>query len=354
MSIHQNRKDEHVELAEKLYGSQPLTDFEAMTFVHHSFPKMNVADVDLQTQFAGFKLDFPCYINGMTGGSDKTATINRYLALVARETGLAMASGSVSAAIKHPEVAESFAVIRRTNPKGKIFANLGAEHSVENGKRAVELLQADALQLHVNAPQELVMPDGEGERFFTNWLSQIQKMVEQVGVPVIVKEVGFGMSRETIQQLVAIGVKTIDVSGRGGTNFVAIENSRRAKQEFSFAENWGQSTAISLIESAQFQDKVEILASGGIKTPIDMIKALSLGARACGLSGHFLHLVQTAGVEKTIAEVEQWRNTLKTLMTLLGAKTVSDLQNTDLILREPIKGWCEARRIDWQGYANRS
>lgn len=354
MSIHQNRKDEHVELAEKLYGSHPLTDFEAMTFVHHSFPNMNVSDVDLRTHFATFDLELPFYINGMTGGSDKTATINRYLALVAKETGLAMASGSVSAAIKHPEVAESFAVIRRTNPKGVIFANLGAEHSVENGKRAVDLLQADALQLHVNAPQELVMPDGEGERSFTNWLSQIQKMVEQVGVPVIVKEVGFGMSRETIQQLMRIGVKTIDVSGRGGTNFVAIENSRRTKQEFSFAENWGQSTAVSLIESGPFQNQVEILASGGIKTPIDMVKALSLGARACGLSGHFLHLVQTLGVEKTIAEVEQWRQTLQTLMTLLGAKKIADLQKNDIILREPIKGWCEARRIDWQSYANRS
>lgn len=354
MSIHQNRKDEHVELAEKLYGSHPLTDFEAMTFVHHSFPNMDVADVDLSTQFAGFNLELPFYINGMTGGSDKTATINRYLALVAKETGLAMASGSVSAAIKHPEVAESFSVIRRTNPNGIIFANLGAEHSTENGKRAVDILQADALQLHVNAPQELVMPNGEGERSFTNWLNQIEKMVTEVGVPVIVKEVGFGMSRKTIQQLIAIGVKTIDVSGRGGTNFVAIENSRRSKQEFSFAENWGQSTAVSLIESAEYQNKVEILASGGIKTPLDMVKALSIGARACGLSGHFLHLIQTEGVEKTIAEVEQWRQTLKTLMTLLGTKKVADLQQTDIILREPIKGWCEARRIDWQSYANRS
>ncbi|MBE9390378.1 type 2 isopentenyl-diphosphate Delta-isomerase [Vagococcus salmoninarum] len=353
MSIHQHRKDQHVEIAEKLYHTHPVTDFEAMRFVHHSFPQMNRSDVSLKTNFASFDLPVPFYINGMTGGSDKTKKINRDLALVARETGLAMASGSVSAGLKHPETASSFTIIRETNPNGKIFANLGAEHSVENGKRAVELLQADALQIHVNAPQELVMPDGEGERNFSHWLTQIQHMVEGVGVPVIVKEVGFGMSRETIQQLAAIGVKTIDISGRGGTNFVSIENARRSQQEFSFAANWGQSTAISLIEAASTNLKVEILASGGIKTPMDMLKSLALGAKATGLSGHFLHLIQNEGVEKTILEVEAWKETLQTMMTLLGASTIADLTKTDLILTEPINSWCDARQIDWHYYANR-
>jgi len=217
----------------------------------------------------------------MTGGSPKTAIINHDLATVARETNLAMASGSISAGIKHPETQESFRIIRKTNPNGLIFANLGAEHSLENAKIAVDLLEANALQLHVNAPQELVMP--EGERNFNGWLQNIEKIVANLEVPVIVKEVGFGMSQETIQQLIDVGVKTIDISGRGGTNFAQIENARRDQNDLNFTSDWGQSTAVSLLESYSLQNQVEILASGGIKTPMDMIKALSLGAKATGL-----------------------------------------------------------------------
>lgn len=352
MSIHKNRKDEHVELAEQFYDQAPDSHFDAVKFVHHSFPTINKEDVNLSTRFANLDFPAPFYINGMTGGSDKTYQINQDLATVARETGLAMASGSVSAGIKHPETASSFSIIRETNPKGKIFANLGPEHPLENYKKAVDILKADAIQIHVNAPQELVMP--EGERTFSHWLSNIQKVVEQVGVPVIVKEVGFGMSSQTIDQLIKVGVKTIDVSGNGGTNFVKIENSRRKNKEFSFAEDWGQSTPISLLEASSKRLEVDILASGGIRNPYDMVKALSLGANAAGLSGHFLHLVMNEGVEETIEEVERWKNSIQTLMTLLSAKTIKDLQKTDLILMEPLQSWSEARDINWRSYGTRA
>ncbi|WEG72657.1 type 2 isopentenyl-diphosphate Delta-isomerase [Vagococcus intermedius] len=352
MSIQQHRKDEHVSLATQQYIDQPETDFDAISFVHHSLPNIDVSEVSLATEFADMDFDVPIYINGMTGGSPKTAKINEELAIVARETGLAMAAGSVSAALKHSDVAESYTIIRKMNPNGKIFANLGAEHSVENGKRAVDLLQADALQIHVNVPQELIMP--EGERRFATWLSSIENMVSQVGVPVIVKEVGFGMSRKTIQQLLNIGVKTIDISGRGGTNFAAIENSRRKHHDFYFAENWGQSTPISLIEAYNQSGACDILASGGIRTSLDMIKAFALGAHACGLSGQFLHLIQEEGVDETIMTVNRWEEQLKIIMTLLGAKRLTELKKTDVILRDPIKTWCEARHIDWTHFANRS
>lgn len=351
MSIHQARKDEHVALADQFYDKEKPNDFQALRFVHHSLPAVNFNDVSLKTNFASFDFPLPFYINGMTGGSDKSAKINHDLAIVARETGLAMASGSVSAGLKHPEVQDSFTVIRQVNPNGNVFANLGAEHSVENGLRAVDLLKANALQIHVNAPQELVMP--EGEREFDQWLNRIAQMVANVGVPVIVKEVGFGMSRETIGLLKQAGVATIDVSGRGGTNFVAIENSRRPQQEFSFAEDWGQSTAVSLLEAQSHLGDVEILASGGIKTPMDMLKALALGAQACGISGQFLQLIQHEGIDATIAAVNEWEKTLQTLMTLLGAKSISDLQKTDLIIGDPLRAWCEARDLSWKNYAER-
>ncbi len=346
------RKDEHVKLAEKLYQESSPNDFDAIRFVHHSLPQIKQSEVQLGTSFSKLHLETPFFINGMTGGSTKTAAINRDLAIVARETNLAMATGSINAAIKNEQVKPSFQIIRKMNPKGVVFANLGAEHSLENAKIAVELLQAQALQIHVNAPQELLM--AEGERDFSHWLENIEKIVAHVGVPVIVKEVGFGMSRETIQQLKNIGVQTIDVSGRGGTNFAAIENERRADQNYSFVQEWGQSTAISLLEAASYKNQLEILASGGIKSPMDMIKAYALGAKAVGLSGQFLHLILSRGVNETIKEVESWKESLKTLLTLLGRKNISELEYTDLVFYDPLVTWCQARKIDWHFYAERS
>ena len=194
----------------------------------------------------------------------------------------------------------------------------------------------------------------EGDRDFTMWLRQIEEITAHVGVPVIVKEVGFGMSRETIAQLIAVGVRTIDVSGKGGTNFAAIENARRTAIAYDELENWGQSTLISLLEADVHRGKAEFLASGGIKTPLDIVKALSLGAKAVGLSGQFLHMVLSNGPEKTAETVEAWKEQITTVMAMLGKTSVADLVRTDLIFQRDILDWCEMRGIDYRQYANRS
>lgn len=185
-------------------------------------------------------------------------------------------------------------------------------------------------------------------------MSELECIVNGVDVPVIVKEVGFGMSHETIQQLTSIGVKTIDVSGMGGTNFAQIENYRRKENKLDFLEGWGQSTAISLLEAQSFIHSSEILASGGIRTSMDIVKSLSLGARAVGVSGHFLHSVLKNGVEETIVEIEQLKEHIVAIMTLLGAETIAELQYTDVIISGAVKDWCEARGIDYRSYARRN
>lgn len=347
-----NRKNEHVSLAEKFAKETRKSDFDSFRFVHHSFPEMSVADANLSTSFATLDMDSPFYINAITGGSSWTKKVNEKLAVVARETGIAMATGSISAALKDPSVKDSFTIVRETNPNGKIFANLGAGQTLENAKKAIDLIQADALQIHINSPQEIIMP--EGDRDFSNWLTDLEEIVQQVAVPVIVKEVGFGMSRETIQQLTAIGVKTIDISGQGGTNFAQIENYRRTSEKFDYLEDWGQSTVISLIEAQPFIDKVEILASGGIRNPLDIVKSLSLGARAVGISGLFLHMALRDGVEATILEVTAWKKQLASIMALLGKKSINDLNQTDVILLGEVKDWCDVRNIDASFFANRS
>ncbi|NLY66078.1 MAG: type 2 isopentenyl-diphosphate Delta-isomerase [Tissierellia bacterium] len=321
-----------------------VSDFDNVRFVHHSFPEMAVDDVDISTSFAGFTVGQPFFINAMTGGSEKTKIINEKLAVVARETCLPIASGSLSVAIKNPSLVDSFEIIRKVNPKGLVFANLGAGHNVENAKKAIDILEADALQIHCNVVQEIIMP--EGDRDFSNWLSNIEKIVKAVEVPVIVKEVGFGMSRKTIKELKDIGVKTIDISGSGGTNFAKIENYRRSKYKYDYLENFGQSTVISLLEAQEFIKNTDIIASGGIRHPLDIVKALALGAKAVGVAGVFLNMVLNDGVEKTIENINNWKIEIASIMTILGKSKVSELVNTDMVLFNEVREWCLVRRID--------
>ncbi len=350
MSKPNNRKNEHVSLSEKFYPQQ-VSSFKDIRFVHQSFPEMDVKDVDLSVSVEGLNFSVPFFINAMTGGSEWTGKVNEKLAVIARETGLAMATGSVSAALKDPSQEETFKVVRRTNPNGLVFANLGAGHGLENAKRVVDLLEADAFQIHINAPQEVVMP--EGDREFRGWLTNIESIVNGLNVPVIAKEVGFGMSRETIRQLESVGVKLIDVSGQGGTNFAQIENFRRKDFKLDDLEEWGQTTAVSLLEAGDSAVNSQIIASGGIRRPMEMVKALSLGASLNGLSSQFMHMALD-DVDQAIDTINQWKVELTHIMTLLGARTIEDLRRTDIIITGETAEWCSARKISIQKYASRS
>lgn len=345
-----NRKNEHVSLSEKFYDGQ-VSSFNDISFVHHSFPEMDVADVNLSVSLEGLDFSVPFFINAMTGGSEWTGKVNEKLAIIARETGLAMATGSVSAALKDPEQEESFKIVRKVNPDGLVFANLGAGHGLENAKRVVDMLDADAFQIHINAPQEIVMP--EGDREFKGWLDNIESIVNGLDVPVIAKEVGFGMSRETIRSLESIGVKLIDISGQGGTNFAQIENFRRKDFKLDDLEEWGQTTAVSLLESGDSIVNAHVIASGGIRRPMEMVKALSLGASLNGLSSQFMHMA-LKDVDQAIETISQWKTELAHIMTLLGAKTVTDLRKTDVIISGKTAEWCHARNISIQKYASRT
>ena len=161
MSIDSNRKDEHVDLAMEQHAVQSQSDFQKIRFVHHSLSQIKTADVSLETNLLGYETAVPFYINGMTGGSEKTKHINGQLAEVAQACGLVMGSGYISAALKDPSLIDSFTIIREKNPKGIVLANLGAQHSLENAKRAVDILDANVLQIHLNTAQELVMPEGD-------------------------------------------------------------------------------------------------------------------------------------------------------------------------------------------------
>lgn len=349
MTKQTNRKNEHVSLSENFYKDGE-SSFKDIHFVHHSFPNMNVADVDLSTTLGEMSFSAPFFINAMTGGSEWTGKLNQKLAIVARETGLAIATGSISAGLKYPEFADSYKVVRQENPNGLIFANLGAGHGAENAKRAIDMIEADAIQIHLNAPQEVVMP--EGDREFTNWVENLQDILENIDVPLIVKEVGFGMSRETVKLLQDIGVKYIDISGKGGTNFAQIENFRRREHKLDGMESWGQTTPVSLLEAMEVKTNSHIISSGGIRTAQDILKSLALGASLVGVSSQFMHMI-LKDVDEAIEMVEQWKLELERSMTLLSAKTVNDLHKTDVIIRGETAEWANLRGIDLKKYANR-
>ncbi len=345
-----NRKNEHVSLSENFY-TQGDSSFKDVHFVHHSFPTIDVADVDLTSQLGDLEFSLPFFINAMTGGSEWTGKLNQKLAILARETGLAIASGSISAALKNPDLADSYSIIRKENPNGLVFANLGAGHGAENVKRAIDLIDADAIQIHLNAPQEVVMP--EGDREFSNWIENIQEIVDKVEQPLIVKEVGFGMSRETVRLLEEIGVQYIDISGKGGTNFAQIENFRRQENKLDDLESWGQSTTVSLLEAMEVKKKSEIISSGGIRSAQDIVKSLALGASLVGVSSEFMHLI-IKDLDAAIQQVEQWKLELERTMTLLASKNIADLRKTDLIIRGESAEWANLRGIDLKSYAKRS
>lgn len=347
----ESRKDDHLQHALAQQQQLSPNSFDDLRFVHQSLVKGNLQSVDLTTEWAGNRHDLPFYINAMTGGSQKAKRYNQQLAEVAAETGLTMAVGSLSAALKNPALNDSFTVIRQANPKGFVLANLGAHHSLDNAQRAVELIQADALQIHLNSAQELVMP--EGDRDFTSWLANIERLVTQLDLPVIVKEVGFGMSRETIEILQSIGVQTIDLGGRGGTNFVKIEDQRNQAFDFSALNNWGQTTVESLLESLAYQNQMSFLASGGIRHFLDIVKALALGAKACGIAGKFLHSVDQFGVSSTIQLINDWETAIKRSLLLLNCQSIDDLKHYPILVMGESAQWAHLRQIDLQSLANR-
>lgn len=345
------RKDDHVRFAhEQQRRPAGANEFDDVTFIHHALAGIDRAEVSLATRFGGIEWPVPLYINAMTGGSEMTGRINRDLATAARETGVPIAAGSMSAYFADESTADTFRVMRRQNPDGFIMANVNANATVDKARRAIDLLQADALQIHVNCVQETVMP--EGDRSFGAWATAIEKIAAGVDVPVIVKEVGFGLSRETLLRLGDLGVRVADVAGRGGTDFARIENDRRDRADYSYLLGWGQSTPACLLDARGAG--LPVLASGGVRNPLDVLRALALGAAAAGASGLFLRTVLEHGVPGLVALIATWLDQLAALMTVLGARTPADLARCDVLIGGSLATFCTRRDISLTRFGTRS
>lgn len=329
-----NRKDEHIKYALKYKSNH--NSFDDMELIHQSIPKYNIEEIDLSTNFAGYRFEYPFFINAMTGGSKKGEKINEKLSEVAQKCNLLFVTGSYSAALKNPED-NSFNIVKK-NENLLLGTNIGADKDYKAGLQAVENLNPIFLQIHVNVMQELIMP--EGSRNFSKWEDNIKEFVKKIKIPLILKEVGFGMSEETIRKGIELGVKTFDISGRGGTNFAYIENERR-NNTLSYLNEWGQTTVTSLLSVGRYINDVEIIASGGVRNPLDMIKTLILGAKGVGMSGAVLRLAETNTVDEMVEILNNWKKECKIIMCALNAKNINELRKVKYILYGKTKEFLE-------------
>jgi len=333
------RKIEHIKFALELQ-EEGDSGFGDVHLVHCALPEVHLREIDLSCEIFGKGLAAPIIINAITGGSLEVTGLNRSLARVAAQLNLGMAVGSQTAALRDKGLVKSYTVVREENPDGLILANIGCHLGPEEGMRAVEMIGADALQVHINVPQELAMP--EGERDFRGWKDKLVTMVSALEVPVVAKEVGFGLSREVIRDLVGKGVKNFDLGGRGGTNFISIEEMRGGG---GLPADWGITTLCSLMEAVDVGIPGLIIATGGVRSPLDAAKALALGAEAVGMAGPLLKVLIDQGEEGLRVCLEDFINQLKVILLLCGARNLRIMKQVPAVITGQSREWLEARGI---------
>ncbi|MDU4962100.1 MAG: type 2 isopentenyl-diphosphate Delta-isomerase [Sporomusaceae bacterium] len=351
--LRQSRKHDHIEQALALGDGPADSRFGDFHLLHNCLPELALDSVALETAVAGVQLAHPLLINAITGGTADVAAVNAKLAEVARRTGAAMAVGSQFAALRQPAAAASYAVVREVNPGGVLFANVGAHATPLQAVQAVDMIKADALQVHLNPAQELLMP--EGDRSFAGYLANIGEIVRHAGVPVIVKETGCGIAREQAAQLAQAGVAAVDIGGAGGTNFLAIEAARGQRSLDAAELAWGIPAAISAAEAASvLPAAVSLIVSGGVRSSLDAAKALALGARAVAVAAPLLQLVQTAGVDAAVAWVDDFLAGLRRWLLLTGCSRPEELRAVPLLVAGFSRHWLLDRGIDVQSMAMRA
>ena len=335
------RKKDHIRVnLEEDVQSGLETGLEAYRFVHQALPELDLADVDLQVELFGKTLAAPLVISSMTGGTQQAHTINLNLARAAQARQIAMGLGSQRAALEDESLAATYQV-REVAPDILLFANLGAVqlnygYTVAHCRRAVEMVEADALVLHLNALQEAIQWGGD-----TNWsglLRKIERVCRELEVPVIAKEVGWGISEDVARQLANAGVAAIDVAGAGGTSWSEVERhlaldatTRRVARLFV---NWGIPTAESIQMVRRGAPNVLCIASGGLRTGMDVAKAIALGADAAGLASPFLKAAAVSA-ESVVEVIDELSQTLRIAMFAIGARTIEALKHTPHLVRAP-------------------
>lgn len=334
----QTRKADHLRICldEDVQFHKNTNGLERYRFTHCCLPELNRCEIDLTTTFLGKSLGAPLLISSMTGGTQQAKMINFRLAEVAQQYKLAMGVGSQRVAVENPQVADTFAV-RSQAPDILLLANLGAvqlnySYGIDECLRVVELLEADALILHLNPLQECIQPNGDTN--FRGLIDKIHDLCNKISVPVIAKEVGNGISAAMAQKLIEAGVSAIDVAGAGGTSWAKVESERALNEQqrrlgLTFAD-WGLPTAECIVDIRAIAPKLPLIASGGLRNGLDVAKAIALGADLGGLAWPFLQAAAES-TEAVNALVQLLIAELTTVLLCTGNATLAQLQHSNVL-----------------------
>jgi isopentenyl-diphosphate delta-isomerase len=359
----EKRKSEHIRIC--LDGNSQAKNarsgFEDVRFVHRALPEVEKLKIDLSTLVLGHRFAAPVIVGALTGGTVEATKINAVIAEVVESLHLGMGVGSQRAAIEDGTLEKTFSVVRKKAPTAFLIANLGGVqlvhgYGLKEVRKAVEMIEADAVAIHLNGLQEAVQP--EGQTNFAGVLAKIGDISKDVGVPVIVKETGCGIAAEEALKLEASGVEAIDVGGLGGTSFAAVEHYR-AKSAGRNVESclgeifwdWGIPTVASIVEVAQ-RVKIPVIASGGVRDGVDVAKALALKASLASVSQPVLQCA-VKGLKETESFLGLLVEELRVSMFLVGARRVTDLSQASVVISGETRSWLEARGFSVDAYARR-
>lgn len=330
------RKAEHLQLAlddSVQLGKQYFDDYR---FEHRALPEIDYEAIDTTVDFLGKELAAPLLVSCMTGGTDEAGGVNRNLARGADRCRVAMGVGSQRAALEDPLQVETFQV-RDQAPDIPLLANLGAVqlnygYGAEEARQAVEMVGADALVFHLNPLQEAIQP--EGDTNFADLLRQMGEVAGELDVPLVAKEIGCGISRETGRALAERGIRIVDVAGLGGTSWARIEGHRARNRSLGeLFSGWGIPTPVA-IEQMATVDGLTVIGSGGVRSGLDVAKAIALGADLVGMASPFLGPA-TTGPEAVVETIEGVVRELEIAMFCVGARSIEELKEVDLLRRAP-------------------
>lgn len=333
-----DRKKDHVELTVTERTQYSISSgFEKYGFNHNALPEVNFEEVSTEASLLGRTFSFPLFISSMTGGYAEAGPVNAIIAEFCEENDLPFGVGSQRAMLEDKSLTETFSIVRKKAPKAFIASNIGGVQLIgglDPGKlkRLIDSIEANAVIVHLNPLQELMQP--EGDRNFKGVLDGIEQLVKDASVPVIVKETGAGISKYVAKRLLNVGVDVLDISGAGGTSWAKVENQRSSntRPNFSF-DDWGIPTTecLNQISSLQWERSFGLIASGGIRSAQDMAKALCLGAGFTAAAQPVIRAVVEGGYDDLELLFDQWKKDLRIILTLLGCKSVQELNTSHLL-----------------------
>ncbi|MFH0922615.1 MAG: type 2 isopentenyl-diphosphate Delta-isomerase [Candidatus Micrarchaeota archaeon] len=333
MASIEKRKAEHVSIALKknVAFRDKTSGFDDVDFLYYCLPEMNFDEVDTRTTFLGRKLNAPLLVSSMTGGFKEAEKINCDLACACEEKNIMLGLGSIRPMLQHSDLAKSFCVKKKA-PKVFLAGNIGAtqlhDYSVGSIRNALEQIEADCLFVHINALQDVIQPDGDKK--WKGVLARIEGLCGKLDLPVIAKEVGAGINGEIARELQYAGVSAIDVAGAGGTSWAAMELYRNGAKEGELYWDFGIPTAIALKQCAA-NTSLPLIASGGIRSGLDVAKAIRLGASLAGAAVPFLKAQQSKGAAGVAVELDSWVNALKIAMFCTRSKNLAQLRKAKLL-----------------------